>query len=72
MKGKLEEKKANVGFASLIGTLEGNMLLLFFYFLFLLETHSNRQNANNTIKKVGWDGSFIEDASGQSGGIWCI
>lgn len=48
------------------------MLLLFFYFLFLLETHSNRQNANNTIKKVGWDGSFIEDASGQSGGIWCI
>lgn len=41
-------------------------------FVILLETHSSGTRNQAIIKKMGFDGQFVVDAEGQSGGIWCL
>ena len=40
--------------------------------LFLFETYANKDTAIKVISRVGFDSHFIEEAQGQSGGIWCL
>lgn len=60
---------ASWGFASLIGDMkkhhEAN-------FVILMETHSSGARAAGIIKRIGLKGSFVQEAQGHSGGIWCL
>ncbi|KAL1300646.1 uncharacterized protein LOC107613288 [Arachis ipaensis] len=37
-----------------------------------METHISGQRGEAVWKKMGFDGHFIKEARGQSGGIWCL
>ncbi|XP_052112461.1 uncharacterized protein LOC127744218 [Arachis duranensis] len=39
---------------------------------FLLETHVNGIRGNQIRHKIGFDQSFVVDATGHAGGIWCL
>lgn len=41
-------------------------------FIVLMETHATGARASGIIKNIGLKGSFIQDAQGHSGGIWCL
>lgn len=41
-------------------------------FIILLETHVNGRKAQSIIRKMGFDGYFVSEAQGHSGGIWCL
>lgn len=40
--------------------------------LFLLEKHCGGSKAKKLAGKMGFQNSFIVDANGHSGGIWCL
>lgn len=40
--------------------------------IILLETHTSGPTASRIIKRIGFDNKFIQDAHGQSGGIWLL
>ncbi|RYR43670.1 hypothetical protein Ahy_A08g040067 [Arachis hypogaea] len=41
-------------------------------FIFLLETHVSGSRGKQIREKMGFDKSFVVDATGHSGGIWCL
>lgn len=41
-------------------------------FIILMETHTSGQQALGIVRKLGFDGNFVQDACGFSGGIWCL
>lgn len=41
-------------------------------FIILLETHVSGCRVEEIIKKMGFDNSFVSEAQGHSGGIWCL
>lgn len=41
-------------------------------FVILMETHTSGARAPGIVKKFGLNGSFIQEACGHSGGIWCL
>ena len=41
-------------------------------FVILLETHISGVKTKSVIRKTGLKGSFVEEASGFFGGIWCL
>ncbi|KAL1310123.1 uncharacterized protein [Arachis hypogaea] len=41
-------------------------------FVILLETHISGDRGRTVRNRIGFDGMFVEDARGQSGGIWCL
>ncbi|XP_057746431.1 uncharacterized protein LOC130965690 [Arachis stenosperma] len=41
-------------------------------FFFLLETHVSGSRGKQIRDKIGFDKSFVVDAMGHSGGIWCL
>lgn len=43
-----------------------------FTLMFLLETHISGQRATNIVKRLGFDGWFLQEAIGHVGGIWCV
>ncbi|RYR67782.1 hypothetical protein Ahy_A03g014214 [Arachis hypogaea] len=43
-----------------------------FSFLILIKTHISGSRGKLVWEKFGLDGFFIEEARGQSGGIWCL
>ncbi|RYR24559.1 hypothetical protein Ahy_B02g058063 [Arachis hypogaea] len=42
------------------------------HFIILLETHVSGMKGKKIRDKMGFDGSFIVEAVGHSGGIWCL
>lgn len=41
-------------------------------FIILMETHTSGNRAAGIIKKFGFNGNFVQEACGHSGGIWCL
>ncbi|XLU48026.1 hypothetical protein S245_042840 [Arachis hypogaea] len=41
-------------------------------FIILLETHVSGDRGNKIREKMGFDGVFVEESRGHSGGIWCL
>lgn len=60
---------ASKGFTTLIKDMKREYK---FSFLLLLETHISGRRATNIVKRFGFDGWFLQEASDQAGGIWCM
>ena len=60
---------AGAGFTSLVKDLANRYSACL---IFLLETHVSGEKAKRLIKKFNFDGTFIVDGVGFSGGIWCM
>lgn len=59
---------ASKGFVSLVRDLRQQYDSNFI----IMETHTSGDRASSIIKKLGFKGSFILEACGHSGGIWCL
>lgn len=57
------------GFSSLIRDL---MMGFHFSFLVLVESHLSGPNATKVSNNLGFDSRFVQEATGQSSGIWCL
>ncbi|KAL3034339.1 hypothetical protein AAZX31_02G188700 [Glycine max] len=40
--------------------------------IFLIETHADASAADRVIDRLGFDKSFVVNARGHSGGLWCL
>lgn len=42
------------------------------FLVILMETHTSSASAQRILGRIGFDSQYIEEAGGQSGGIWCF